>query len=870
MAMENADGRKNSKLKRSSEGIFQVNEEVEVRRVEEGFLGSWHPGIVIKCGIPKCYVRYKNVLNSDGSDYLVTVVRISKASECSRYSVRGFIRPPPPLIEFERFDLNYGLCVDVKCEEAWWEGVIFDEGDGLQKRSVFFPDLGDEMQIEIHQLRITQDWNETTRQWERRGNWKFLELVQEFQNGSFVAVSARQIWYDVLQKMKVGMRGEWAYNDKNLHKDVVRAIVKSYSGLTVNQLFSGLELPGSVVDGRPEQEFQPMNIDLNMTLFDKDNFMEKEPSPLVNQVLPEFEMQISHQVAPEVVSGESSERSESSANQKWRSSRDSKAKICRSQSNLEQGSLLPNFKPLNILSWLMDNKMVFPRSTVYYYNEEAWYHAASSWTRGKITRNGIKCYCCDIIYSFVGFEYHASGISTSTPSACIFLKDGKSLLECQIEIMQDLVTRETSELPCSNLLLDDNDLICSLCLFGGELILCDQCPSSFHMTCLGLEHIPDGHWLCPQCRCRSCRQSKLDENEEAHAALTCAQCEHKYHVWCLENGGLDLSRCSENWFCGKTCEKIHEGLFQLLGKPVSVGVDNLTWTLVKFIEPECDDLGRIKNDSSMAESYTKLNLALSVMHECFETLKQTLSSRDIIEDVIFARRSELKRLNFQGFYTVLLEKNEELVSVATVRVHGEKVAEVPFVGTRLHYRRHGFCRILMNGLEQFLMQLGVGRLVLPAVPSTLKTWTQSFGFAKMTDFERSTFMDYTFLNFEGSIMCHKLLMNNPPPYSESQPRCDYLPQSSVDLTNSISVSQGGMLYQQTGNTSTSNNNDRVTFAVPINMEKDISGDQQQYLNGSSSQFFHGSSSQFVHEKQDDEYNGEYTGKKVRFVHKGSF
>ena len=53
-------------------------------------------------------------------------------------------------------------------------------------------------------------------------------------------------------------------------------------------------------------------------------------------------------------------------------------------------------------------------------------------------------------------------------------------------------------------------------------------------------------------------------------------------------------------------------------------------------------------------------------------------------------------------------------------------------------------------------------------------------------------------------------------------------------------------------------------------EKDISGDQQQYLNGSSSQFFHGSSSQFVHEKQDDEYNGEYTGKKVRFVHKGSF
>lgn len=96
-------------------------------------------------------------------------------------------------------------------------------------------------------------------------------------------------------------------------------------------------------------------------------------------------------------------------------------------------------------------------------------------------------------------------------------------------------------------------------------------------------------------------------------------------------------------------------------------------------------------------------------------------------------------MNFHGFYTVLLERNEELISAATVRwvwdlycattslclvddcylkswttstypvsclfvnsfrVYGKKVAELPLIGTRLQYRRHGMCRILMNELEK--------------------------------------------------------------------------------------------------------------------------------------------------------------------------
>ena len=62
---------------------------------------------------------------------------------------------------------------------------------------------------------------------------------------------------------------------------------------------------------------------------------------------------------------------------------------------------------------------------------------------------------------------------------------------------------------------------------------------------------------------------------------------------------------------------------------------------------------------------------------------------------------------------------------------------------------------------QKLMELGVERLVLPAVPSVLNTWTTSFGFSKMTDSERLRFLDYSFLDFQDTVMCQKLLMKIP-------------------------------------------------------------------------------------------------------------
>jgi hypothetical protein len=51
--------------------------------------------------------------------------------------------------------------------------------------------------------------------------------------------------------------------------------------------------------------------------------------------------------------------------------------------------------------------------------------------------------------------------------------------------------------------------------------------------------------------------------------------------------------------------------------------------------------------------------------------------------------SEFKWLIYEGFYTMVLEKDAEIVLAALLRIYGTKVVEVPFVGTLLAYQKQG-------------------------------------------------------------------------------------------------------------------------------------------------------------------------------------
>ncbi|OMO68091.1 hypothetical protein COLO4_29902 [Corchorus olitorius] len=370
-------------------------------------------------------------------------------------------------------------------------------------------------------------------------------------------------------------------------------------------------------------------------------------------------------------------------------------------------------KPRTALSLLIDNNVVLPMAKVYYRNK-----AGVLLKKGRITRDGIVCDCCLKNFALTAFETHA-GSTYHRPAAFIMLDDGsgRSLSDCHKQVDGSNTFKKVSKVQIkgqynSSCGSESPDLVCSVCGNEEELIVCQQCPAAFHLKCVGL------------------KQMKTKSSE--------------YWKNC-HTGNV-------NWFCSHSCENIFYGLEKLIGNPIQVE-ENLSWTLLKKSN---------NGDSDHHDDKKKLSAAVDVMHECFETSKDFYTGRDVAEDVIFGRESKLKRVDFKGFYTVILEEKGDVATVATVRVHDKRVAELPLAATKFSHRRRGMCRVLVDELEKQLRELMVERLVLPAVPSALETWTK-LGFSKMRDEDKSSLLqNYTLLDFQGTIMCQKILKTHSP------------------------------------------------------------------------------------------------------------
>ncbi|KDP31459.1 hypothetical protein JCGZ_15339 [Jatropha curcas] len=151
---------------------------------------------------------------------------------------------------------------------------------------------------------------------------------------------------------------------------------------------------------------------------------------------------------------------------------------------------------------------------------------------------------------------------------------------------------------------------------------------------------------------------------------------------------------------------------------------------------------------------------MRVMRECFKPVKDPHTRRDLVRDLIYNAGSKLRRLNFHGFYAVVLHRGDEIVSVSIVRIHGLKAAEMPLVATPFQHRGQGMCRLLVHELLKLLTKFGVERLILPAVAEMRKTWETSFGFLEMPHCERQQFLGYPFMRFQGTMMLQKVLSSS--------------------------------------------------------------------------------------------------------------
>ncbi|KAL5990184.1 hypothetical protein ACLOJK_011081 [Asimina triloba] len=401
----------------------------------------------------------------------------------------------------------------------------------------------------------------------------------------------------------------------------------------------------------------------------------------------------------------------------------------------------------SVLAWLVDTGVVSVNDVIQYWGPKDDKAIKS----GRITRDGVLCKCCHKKLSLSEFKIHA-GFKLWRPCLNLFLESGQPLTLCQLQAWSsEYRARKVARMQVQTDEMDQNDDTCGRCGDGGELICCDNCPSTFHRSCLYTQELPDGDWYCPNCTCEIC--GDLVNEKEASSSSTAFQCSQRCT---LVHGSVEEAVKRYVLKIPVTIlDKVYLGLRSRMGVPNKIA-DGFSWMLLRCNHSD-QKIYSAQRFALTAECNTKLAVALNIMEESFLPMVDPRTGIDMIPHALYNWGSDFARLNYQGFYTAVLEKGDEIVSVASIRMHGGRLAEMPLIATCSEHRRQGMCRRLMNAVEEMLKSFKVEMLVLTAIPALVETWTAGFGFELMSNKEKEQLTRINLMTFPGTTLLKKTL-----------------------------------------------------------------------------------------------------------------